>query len=164
MVQDETRLLEFFRNPNMAMTFSDSGAHASQISDASIQTYLLAYWVRERSALSLEQAVRMITHQPAKIFRLHDRGLLAPGFAADITIFDPETVAPLMPRLVRDLPGGAHRLVQGAQGFKATIVNGQIFTRDNEVTEVRAGQLLRGGRTTSPQAARSPRGPGTGHT
>jgi N-acyl-D-aspartate/D-glutamate deacylase len=150
MVQDEHKLLDFMRNPNMAMTFSDSGAHPSQISDASIQSYLLAHWVRERRALTLEQAVHMITQQPAKVFRLHDRGVLAPGFAADVTIFDPATVAPSMPRIERDLPGGAHRLVQGAEGYLGTIVNGAVFTRDGRATDARAGRLLRGGRIPVP--------------
>jgi N-acyl-D-aspartate/D-glutamate deacylase len=150
MVQDESKLVDFFRNPNMAMTFSDAGAHPSQISDSSIQSYLLAHWVRERQAITLEEAVRMITHQPAKIFRLHDRGVLAPGFAADVTIFDPATVAPTMPRIERDLPGGAHRLVQGAEGFLATVVNGAVFTRDGRASEARTGRLLRAGRIPVP--------------
>jgi N-acyl-D-aspartate/D-glutamate deacylase len=139
----EDEILEVLRSPNTAMTFSDSGAHLSQIADASIQTHLLAYWVRERQAFTLEQAIRMITHQPAEAWRLHDRGMLAPGYAADITIFDPGTVAPLMPRVVHDLPAGGSRLDQRAQGYKATIVNGQVFTRDGEATEDRPGRLLR---------------------
>ena len=91
--QDDEQLLATLRNPNTAMTFSDSGAHVSQIIDSSIQSHLLAYWVRERQALTLEEAVNMITRRPAKIWRLHDRGLSREGFAADITIFDPDTVA-----------------------------------------------------------------------
>jgi N-acyl-D-amino-acid deacylase len=140
------------RHPNTAMTFSDAGAHASQISDASIQTHLLAYWVRERKAFTLEEAVRMITLQPARTWRLRDRGVLGAGFAADITIFDPDTVAPLMPKVVYDLPGGARRYEQRAEGFAATIVNGQVFTRDGEATEERPGRLLRRGRITKPAA------------
>jgi N-acyl-D-amino-acid deacylase len=148
--EDEDKFLSLLRHPSTAMTFSDAGAHLSQVSDASIQTHLLAYWVRERQALSLEEAVRMITHQPAKAWHLHDRGLLAPGYAADITIFDPDTVAPLIPRVVHDLPGGAARLEQRAQGFKATVVNGQVFTQDGEATINRPGRLLRAGRTSVP--------------
>ena len=132
------------------MTFSDAGAHVSYIVDSSIQTTLLAYWVRERQALTLEEAIRMITHQPAKVWHLHDRGLLAPGYAADITIFDPDTVAPLIPRVVHDLPGGAPRLEQRAQGYQATIVNGQVFTSSGEATQARAGRLLRAGRIPVP--------------
>jgi N-acyl-D-aspartate/D-glutamate deacylase len=141
----EESVIRLLRHPNVAMTFSDAGAHVSQMADA-IQTYLLAYWVRERQALTLEEAVNMITQRPARLWNLHDRGTLAPGYAADITIFDPGTVAPLMPRVVRDLPGGGPRLEQRAQGYAATIVNGQVFTRDGHVTETRAGRLLRAGK------------------
>ncbi len=144
--QDEGELLRLMRNPNTAMTFSDSGAHVSQVSDSSIQSHLLAYWVRERQALTLEEAIHMITEQPAKVFRLHDRGRLAPGYAADVTIFDADTVAPLMPRVVNDLPGGATRLVQGAEGYITTIVNGRVFMQGGEPTDSRSGQLLRAGR------------------
>jgi N-acyl-D-amino-acid deacylase len=139
------------RHPNTAMTFSDAGAHSAQISDASIQTHLLAYWVRERQAFTLEEAIRMITLQPARAWLLHDRGVLAPGYAADVTIFDPETVAPLMPKVVYDLPGGARRYQQRAEGYVATIVNGQVFTRDGEATEARPGRLLRRGGATRTQ-------------
>jgi N-acyl-D-aspartate/D-glutamate deacylase len=128
------------------MTLSDAGAHVSQICDASIQSYFLAYWVRERQALTLEEAVHMITLKPARVFGLHDRGLLAPGYAADITVFDPDTVAPRLPQVVDDLPGGASRLEQRAEGYAATIVNGSVFTRDGVATEMRSGQLLRAGR------------------
>jgi N-acyl-D-amino-acid deacylase len=145
--RDEDELVRLMRHPNTAMTFSDSGAHISRICDASIQTHLLAYWVRERQALTLEEAIRMITYQPAQVWRLADRGLLAPGYAADVTVFDAARVAPLMPRVVYDLPGGARRLVQEAEGYVATVVNGQVFTRDGAATEARAGRLLRAGPT-----------------
>jgi N-acyl-D-aspartate/D-glutamate deacylase len=148
--QDE--LVSLFRNPNTAMTFSDSGAHLNQVADASIQTHLLAYWVRERHAFTIEEAIRMITLQPARMWRLSDRGMLAPGYAADITIFDPGTVAPLVPDVVHDLPGGASRLEQRAVGYVATVVNGQVFTRDGVATEARAGRLLRAGQLPVPAA------------
>jgi N-acyl-D-aspartate/D-glutamate deacylase len=143
--ESDDQMVAMLRNPNTAMTFSDSGAHVGQIIDSSIQTHLLAYWVRERALLTLEEAIPMITRRPANLWRLHDRGLLRAGFAADITIFDPATVAPDLPRVAFDLPGGARRLVQGAQGYKATIVNGQLLMRDNQPTEARPGQLLRAG-------------------
>jgi N-acyl-D-aspartate/D-glutamate deacylase len=132
------------------MTFSDSGAHVSQILDASIQTHLLAYWVRERQALTLEEAIPMITSRPAEMWRLHDRGQLRPGFAGDITVFDPATIAPDMPRVVNDLPGGSRRLVQTAQGYKAMVVNGEVLMRDGQPTEARPGKLLRGGQIPIP--------------
>jgi N-acyl-D-aspartate/D-glutamate deacylase len=135
-----------FRNPHSAMTFTDAGAHVSQVCDSSMQTHLLAYWVRERQVLTIEEAVRMITSQPAKAFRLRDRGVLAPGYAADVTIFDPDRIEPLMPYIAEDLPGGAQRLIQRAVGYRATVVNGQIFTENGEATEARSGRLIRAGR------------------
>ena len=148
--QAEPELIPLLKAEHTAMTFSDSGAHVSQIIDASIQTYLLAYWVRERQAFTLEEAIEMITRRPAQVWRLHDRGQLREGFAADITVFDPDTVAPEMPRVVRDLPGGGQRLVQGATGYAATVVNGQVLLRDGEPTGARPGRLLRAGRLARP--------------
>jgi N-acyl-D-aspartate/D-glutamate deacylase len=142
VAQEDDRLLRVMRHPRTAMGFSDSGAHVSQIFDSSIYTHLLAYWVREREELTLEEAVQMITSRPAAIWRLRDRGRLAPGYAADITIFDPATVAPLMPQVVYDIPGGARRIEQRATGYTATIVNGQVLTRAGEATEARPGRLL----------------------
>jgi N-acyl-D-aspartate/D-glutamate deacylase len=144
--QQDDDLLRLLRHPRTSMSFSDSGAHVSQVFDSSIYSHLLAYWVRERQALTIEEAIQMITSRPADIWRLRDRGRLAPGYAADITIFDPETVAPLMPHVVEDLPGGARRIEQRAVGYAATVVNGQLLTRDGEPTEARPGRLLRAAR------------------
>jgi N-acyl-D-aspartate/D-glutamate deacylase len=143
MSQDEGDLLHLMRHPRTAMCFSDSGAHVSQIFDSSIYTHLLAYFVRERQLLPLEEAVSMITARPADIWRLRGRGRLTPGYGADVTIFDADKVAPMMPRVVQDLPGGAKRIDQRAEGITATIVNGRILTRDGEVTDARPGRLLR---------------------
>ena len=140
---DEDALLALLRHPQTAMCFSDSGAHVSQIFDSSIYTHLLAYWVRERELLSLEEAIQMMTSKPADMWRLRDRGRLAPGMAADITVFDADVVAPQMPHVVDDLPGGGKRIEQRADGFAATIVNGDVLIRDGEPTEARAGRLLR---------------------
>ncbi len=95
--QDETVLLRAMRHPRAVMTFSDSGAHLSQIADSSIHTHLLGHWVRDRQEFTLEEAVRMITLAPALAWGLSDRGLLRPGMAADVTVFDPDTVAPAVP-------------------------------------------------------------------
>jgi N-acyl-D-amino-acid deacylase len=141
--ETDEQMVTMLRNPNTAMTFSDAGAHVGQIIDSSIQSHLLAYWVRERQLLTLEEAIPMITQRPANLWRLHDRGLLREGYAADITIFDPKTVAPSLPTVAYDLPGGARRLLQKSQGYLASIVNGQVLMRDGLATEARAGQLLR---------------------
>jgi N-acyl-D-aspartate/D-glutamate deacylase len=141
--QDETVLLRAMRHPRTVMTFSDSGAHLSQIADASIHTHLLGHWVRDRQEFTLEEAVRMITLAPALAWGLSDRGLLRPGMAADITIFDPDTVAPAVPMLVDDLPAGGRRLEQRSVGFLATVVGGEVTIERGEPTGATPGRLLR---------------------
>lgn len=140
----EEDIIEMMRHPRSVVTFSDSGAHVSQIMDSSLQTHIFSHWVRAKQALTLEEAVAMVTSETARRWGLHDRGLLKPGNAADIAIFDPETIGPDMPSVVHDLPSGAKRLKQTAHGIKATIVNGEVFLEENEHTGAQAGQLLRG--------------------
>jgi N-acyl-D-aspartate/D-glutamate deacylase len=142
--EDQDIVLAMMRHPRSVVTFSDSGAHVSQIMDSSIQTHLLGYWVRERQALTLEQAVRKLTFDLAAFWGLGGRGLLREGNHADAVIFDPVTIAPQMPTLEYDLPAGARRLKQKAMGIKATIVNGEVLLRDNEHTGALPGKLLRG--------------------
>jgi N-acyl-D-aspartate/D-glutamate deacylase len=144
--QDEDVLLRAMRHPRSVMTFSDSGAHLSQIADSSIHTHLLGYWVRQRQAFTLEEAVRMITLAPALAWGFADRGLLRPGMAADLNVFDPATIGPAVPRLVDDLPAGGRRLEQRSQGFRATLVNGQVTILDGVSTGRTPGVLLRSGR------------------
>lgn len=143
--QDEETLLRALRHPRSVMTFSDSGAHLSQICDASIHSHLLGHWVRDRQAFTLEEAVRMITLAPALAWGFADRGLLRPGMRADLNVFDPATVGPAVPRLVDDLPGGGRRLEQRSQGFVATLVNGQVTIDGGEPTGASPGRLLRRG-------------------
>ena len=100
--------------------------------------------VREREALSLEEAVRMITYDTSTNWGFHDRGLLREGLTADITIFNPDTVEPRMPEVVHDLPSGSKRLKQYADGMLATVVAGQVVLKENEHTGALPGQLLRG--------------------
>ena len=140
--QDEEVLLRALRHPRAVMTFSDSGAHLSQIADSSIHTHLLGYWVRDRQEFTLEEAVRMITLAPASAWGFADRGLLRAGLAADINVFDPDTVGPRVPELVDDLPGGGRRLEQRSEGFLATLVNGEVTIRDGEPTGATPGRLL----------------------
>jgi N-acyl-D-aspartate/D-glutamate deacylase len=141
--QDPDVLLAVLRHPRTVMTFSDSGAHLSQIADSSIHTYLLGHWVRDRNVFTLEEAVRMITLAPALAWGFSDRGLLREGMAADLNVFDPDRVAPTVPVVVDDLPAGGRRLVQRSVGFKATVVNGQVTIRDGEPTGHLSGRLLR---------------------
>lgn len=142
--QDQDVVLELMRHPYAIPTFSDSGAHVTQIMDSSIQTHLLGHWVRDREAFSLEDAVNRITRVPAQAWGFDDRGVLAEGMAADVNVFDPLTVAPDLPELVHDLPAGAARLRQTATGFLATVVNGEVLVDDGVPTGARPGVLLRG--------------------
>ncbi len=140
---DDEDALRCLHHPTTVMGFSDSGAHVSQMADASIQTHLLAYFVRDRQDLTLEEAVRMLTLEPARLFNFCDRGLLREGLIADLNVFDPTHVAPAMPEIVHDLPGGAPRFSQRSMGIKATIVGGKVLIADGEATDARAGRLLR---------------------
>jgi N-acyl-D-aspartate/D-glutamate deacylase len=146
-------LLMSLEHPNTVMTFSDSGAHVSQISDCSIQTHLLAYWVREKEAFTFEQAIRMLTHDGATRWGFTDRGLVREGWVADLNVVDPARVAPVMPTVEHDLPAGATRLVQRSTGIRATVVHGEPVLCDGEPTGRLPGRLLRGGGSAAPQSA-----------
>ena len=140
----EPSTLEMMQHPRSVITFSDSGAHVSQIMDSSLQTHLLSHWVREKEAMTLEDAVRQLSFVPASHWGLTGRGLLREGWNADVAIFNPDTVEPQVPELSYDLPSGARRLKQKANGFLATVVNGEVVLRNNEHTGALPGQLLRG--------------------
>jgi N-acyl-D-aspartate/D-glutamate deacylase len=140
---DPNAVLEIMRHPRCIPTFSDSGAHVSQLLDSSIPTHLLGYWTRERQEFTLEAAVHKLTLAPAVAWGFHDRGLLREGLAADLCIFDPQTIAPDMPDVAHDLPGGSARLVQKARGIAATVVNGEVLTDAGEHTGEYPGRVLR---------------------
>ena len=142
--ENQDHALELMQHPRTVVTFSDSGAHVSQIMDASLQTHVLSHWVREKQAFTLEQAVRMLSFDTATHWGFADRGLICEGMAADLLVFDPETVGAEMPEVVHDLPAGARRLVQRGRGIAATVVNGDIVLRDGKPTGALPGQLLRG--------------------
>lgn len=142
--QDQDIVLELMRQPFSIPTFSDSGAHVSQIMDSSLQTHLLGHWVRNEQAFTIEEAVHRMTQIPARAWDFADRGVVTEGMAADLNVFDLSTVTPDLPELLYDLPGGARRLRQTASGFKATIVNGEVLMDEGESTGARPGRLLRG--------------------
>jgi N-acyl-D-amino-acid deacylase len=142
--EDQDYALQLMRHPRTVTTFSDSGAHVSQLMDSSLQTHLLSHWVRAKQAFTLEQAVRMLTLVPATYWGFADRGLIREGLAADLVVFDPDTIAAEMPEVVDDLPGGARRLIQRTRGVAATVVNGEVLLRDGKHTGALPGQLLRG--------------------
>jgi len=141
--ENQDHVLEMIKHPRSVVTFSDSGAHVSQIMASSLQTHLLSYWVREKEELTLEEAVKQITYNTATLWGLHDRGLLRVGMAADVVVFDPNTIGPNMPEVLNDLPAGARRLKQTASGILNTVVNGEIFLTNNEHSGATAGRLLR---------------------
>jgi len=137
-------VLGMLRHPRTLATFSDSGAHVCQEMGSSLQTHMLSYWVRAKQAFTLEQAVRKLSFDNAAAWGLADRGLLKAGYRADLVLFDPAQVRPAMPTVEADLPGGARRLVQKAEGIAATIVNGEVTLENGKSTGRRPGALLRG--------------------
>jgi N-acyl-D-aspartate/D-glutamate deacylase len=141
--KSEEEALTTLRHPRTVMTFSDSGAHVSLIMDSSIHTHLLAYWMRERNAFSLEEAVKMITLTPAIAWGFTDRGLVRQGCIADLNVFDPATIAPQIPTIEHDLPTGARRLKQKSSGIMATIIAGKVAFRNGDHTGELGGKLLR---------------------
>lgn len=124
---DEDEVEELLKHPATVLGLSDAGAHASQLCDACFSTHLLGRWVREKQALRLEEAVRMLTSRAAQVFGITDRGRLAVGLPADVVVFDPATVGAGPLRRVRDLPAGADRLVSEATGIDAVVVNGTVI-------------------------------------
>jgi N-acyl-D-aspartate/D-glutamate deacylase len=139
------RILRGMRHPQTVVAGSDSGAHLSQLIDSSIPTHVLAHWVREEGVLTIEEAVRMLSAEPAERWGLEGRGVLREGAVADVVVFDAATVRPALPTAARDLPTGAVRLLQRAVGIDATLVAGQVVWRDGVHTGARPGRLLRGG-------------------
>jgi len=138
------RMKEILANPDILIGLGDGGAHVDMLCDCGYPTFLLGTWVRERQALSLEEGVRRLTSDPADFFGIKDRGRLRPGLAADITVFDPDTVGSSNRGERRyDLPGGAKRMVMPSRGVQYTIVNGEIVYAEGQLTESRAGQVLR---------------------
>jgi N-acyl-D-aspartate/D-glutamate deacylase len=142
--EDQDIALEIMRHPRTVTTFSDSGAHVSQLMDSSLQTHLLYHWVRTKQAFTLERAVHMLTLVPATLWGFHDRGLIREGMAADLVVFDPARIMAEMPEVADDLPAGARRLVQRTRGVAATVVNGEVLLRDGKHTGALPGKLLRG--------------------
>jgi hypothetical protein len=134
---------DLFKSENIYPGLGDAGAHVSQIMDAGWSSFVLSHWQRDTGNFSMGQAIQKMTSGPAKVIGLTDRGLLKEGMRADVNVFDANKVAELQPELVHDFPGGSPRYIQRATGFKATIVNGQVSLLDDELTGVRAGQVLR---------------------
>ena len=138
------RVSELLNDPSVLIGLGDGGAHLDMLCDSGYPTYVLGTWVRERKALTLEEAVRRMSSDPADFFGIRDRGRLQRGLAADIAIFDPATVGSAgRPERRYDLPGGAKRMVMRSQGIEYTVVNGAITWEKGALTGTAAGQVLR---------------------
>jgi N-acyl-D-amino-acid deacylase len=142
-------LLAMMEDPISVQGLGDSGAHVGLVCDATMTTYMLTHWVRDRTRgrrIALEHAVQRLTRDPAHLYGLPDRGVLAPGMKADCNIIDLERLRLLRPELLHDLPGGAGRLVQRSEGYVATFVNGVQTIHNSQRTDQLPGRLVRGAR------------------
>jgi N-acyl-D-aspartate/D-glutamate deacylase len=140
-------LREMLLDPVTTLGLSDGGAHCGLICDASMPSYMLSHWVRGRSRgerMPVETAVRLQTSDTAKLYGLGDRGVLAPGMKADLNVIDLEALKLHAPQMVFDLPAGGRRLIQRAEGYKFTILSGEVTFQDGVPTEAMPGKLIRG--------------------
>ena len=141
--QDLDAVEELISSDWVSPGLGDGGAHVSQMIDSGWSTFVLSHWHRDHGTYTLPEAVHKITAMPAHVLNLTDRGTLAVGKRADINVFDLDNLEERMPELVHDLPFGAPRFIQRAAGYKATLVNGQVTLRDDELTGTCAGTVLR---------------------
>jgi N-acyl-D-aspartate/D-glutamate deacylase len=151
---DRAAVGEMLRSPQAIVGFSDAGAHVNTLCGAGDTALLLSRWVRELGVLSLEQGVRALTFDPLSVIGVDDRGLLRPGWKADLVTFDPATIAYAPTTPVTDLPGGGARLVRDAPGIHTVIVNGAVVVADGALTDALPGEVLRGPSARVDEAAR----------
>ena len=143
---DHEALREQLLDPDAILGLDDGGAHCGAICDASIPTFMLTHWTRDRTRgpqLELSDVVRRLTSQPADLYGFGDRGRLAVGLRADLNVIDHANLRLHAPRAAHDLPAGGVRLLQDASGYRATVVRGQVTRRDGRDTGARPGRLLR---------------------
>jgi N-acyl-D-aspartate/D-glutamate deacylase len=136
---------ELLDHPQMAIGLGDSGAHVGLIMDASLPTWFLLHWVRDRGKFTIEEAVRRMTSDTATLFGVRDRGVLRAGAFADVNVFDLDALVLHVPEVAHDFPAGAARYVQRAEGYRATVVNGRRFVDHGTPTGAHAGRTLRSG-------------------
>ncbi len=134
---------QMLRHPQMLLGLADSGAHCGQIIDASLPTFFLSYWVRERNLMPVEKAVEKLTSEPARFFGLEKRGIVREGAFADLNVIDFDDLRIFAPEYVQDFPAGASRYLQRGAGYRHTIVNGRPFMENGEHTGAFAGAVLR---------------------
>jgi N-acyl-D-aspartate/D-glutamate deacylase len=138
-------LREMILHPRSVLGLGDGGAHCGIVCDASMTTFMLTHWVRDRRRgprIALETAVQALTRDPAALYGLNDRGALGPGLKADLNLIDLDRLRLRLPEMAFDLPTGARRLVQRADGYVATIVSGEVVMRDGAPTGRRPGRVL----------------------
>ncbi|MET0577342.1 MAG: amidohydrolase family protein [Ilumatobacteraceae bacterium] len=138
---------EMLQHPSTVLGLGDGGAHCGLVCDASYPTTMLAYWTRDRTRgprLSVPDVVQSLTSSTASTVGLRDRGVVAPGYRADINVIDYDRLQARLPQVVRDLPAGGRRIVQKANGYVATVVAGTVTARDGESTGALPGRLVRG--------------------
>ena len=140
---DQQAMAEILRSPYVLIGNSDAGAHVQYGAQFGYGTTLLSLWVRERGIMSLEQAIQKLTFEVAAIYGIANRGLLLPGYAADLAVFDPEKVKSRSPEWAYDYPAATKRLIQRAIGMHYTIVNGRIICEDGRLSGELPGQILR---------------------
>jgi N-acyl-D-aspartate/D-glutamate deacylase len=146
---DLEALRAMLEHPDSVFGLGDGGAHCGAVCDATMTTFLLTHWARDRTRgprLPLEWVVRKMTRDTAELYGLGDRGVLAPGKRGDVNVIDEGRLCLAIPELVHDLPGGARRLIQKAKGYTATLVSGQVTFRDGEHSGALPGRLVRGPR------------------
>jgi N-acyl-D-aspartate/D-glutamate deacylase len=134
-------------HPHTLMGLGDGGAHVGYICDASAPTHMLTHWARDRARggrLPVEFVVKRLAGDNARALGLHDRGRVAPGLKADLNVIDFDRLAIRRPEMRYDLPAGGKRLVQGAEGYVATIVSGEVVHQGGEATGALPGKLVRG--------------------
>jgi N-acyl-D-aspartate/D-glutamate deacylase len=137
-------------HPDTVPGLSDGGAHVGMICDGSFPTFNLTHWTRDRTRgpkLALEEMVRMQTRGTAETVGLMDRGLVRPGYRADLNVIDLQALDLDAPEVAYDLPAGGRRLIQKARGYVATLVAGQVTYRDGTATGALPGRLVRGGKS-----------------
>jgi N-acyl-D-aspartate/D-glutamate deacylase len=139
---------EMLAHPDTLFGLGDGGAHVGLIADASFPTYFLSHWARDRAQgrMPVGRVIERLTMHNARAVGLHDRGVVAEGMKADLNVIDFDHVRCEAPIMAYDLPAGGKRLLQGARGYRATVVDGQVTYRDGEPTGALPGRLVRGGR------------------
>jgi N-acyl-D-aspartate/D-glutamate deacylase len=130
-------------HPHAMLGLGDGGAHVGTICDASMATFWLTHWVRDRGAVTVEEGIRKLTSEPAAWIGLRDRGAIKEGLRADLNIIDLANLTLAKPALVRDLPAGGKRFLQDVAGYRATLVRGEVISQDGKITDARPGRIAR---------------------